>query len=228
MKLRTAAAPTNGRRTRAVVAARTLTHTGRRVSRRMPRSRGSCPRRRALPARGAAAVRGPRRHYPFDETTRHRGQRPLRERQARGHRQWQRRNRLERRARTRRCPAATAGRRPRSGCRTACWRASTTSRSPTTSGSPAPRSRDRCSRSAGRPTTAATLTATPGAGTTPHQASIAGPGASPAAQTAAAPVSLAANTWIHVAVTVKGGDADAPGQLLLYEDGAADDVQRPR
>ena len=32
------------------------------------------------------------------------------------------------------------------------------------------------------------LTATPGAGTTPHQASIAGPGASPAVQTAAAPV----------------------------------------
>jgi hypothetical protein len=55
------------------------------------------------------------------------------------------------------------------------------------------------------------LTATPGAGTTPHQASIAGPGASPTVQTAAAPVSLRANVWIHVAVTVKGGDASAPG-----------------
>ncbi len=47
-----------------------------------------------------------------------------------------------------------------------------------------------------------------------------------AVQTAAAPVSLLANTWIHVAVTVKGGDVTAPGQLRLYEDGAADDVQR--
>jgi hypothetical protein len=63
------------------------------------------------------------------------------------------------------------------------------------------------------------LTATPGAGTTPHQASIAGPGANAAQQTAAAPVSLPANAWIHVAVTVKGGDADTPGQLLVYEDG---------
>ncbi|MBE2320924.1 hypothetical protein DVA67_033515 [Solirubrobacter sp. CPCC 204708] len=63
------------------------------------------------------------------------------------------------------------------------------------------------------------LTATPGSGTTPHQASIAGPGASPAVQTAAAPVSLLTNTWIHVAVTVKGGDASAPGQLRVYEDG---------
>ena len=63
------------------------------------------------------------------------------------------------------------------------------------------------------------LTATPGAGTTPHQASIAGPGANPTVQTAAAPVSLLANTWIHVAVTVKGGDASALGQLRLYEDG---------
>ena len=63
------------------------------------------------------------------------------------------------------------------------------------------------------------LTATPGAGTTPHQASIAGPGAGAPAQTAAAPVSLAANAWTHVAVTVKGGGTDAPGQLLLYEDG---------
>ena len=63
------------------------------------------------------------------------------------------------------------------------------------------------------------LTATPGSGTTPHQASIAGPGASAAVQTAAAPVSLLANTWIHVAVTVKGGDVSAPGQLRLYEDG---------
>ena len=63
------------------------------------------------------------------------------------------------------------------------------------------------------------LTATPGAGTTPHQASIAGPGASAPAQTAAAPVSLAANAWTHVAVTVKGGGTDTPGQLLLYEDG---------
>ena len=64
------------------------------------------------------------------------------------------------------------------------------------------------------------LTATPGSGTTPHQASISGPGAGATAQTAAAPVSLLANTWIHVAVTVKGGDVSAPGQLRLYEDGA--------
>ena len=63
------------------------------------------------------------------------------------------------------------------------------------------------------------LTATPGAGTTPHQASIAGPGASAPVQTAAAPVSLAANVWTHVAVTVRGGGTAAPGQLLLYEDG---------
>ena len=51
------------------------------------------------------------------------------------------------------------------------------------------------------------LTATPGAGTTPHQASIAGPGASPAAQTAAAPVSLLANTWI-----ARGGDGQGRGR----------------
>ena len=70
------------------------------------------------------------------------------------------------------------------------------------------------------------LTATPGAGTTPHQASIAGPGASPVAQTAAAPVALAANTWKHVAVTVKGGDAATPGQLLLYEDGVLVALER--
>ncbi len=64
------------------------------------------------------------------------------------------------------------------------------------------------------------LSATPGAGTTPHQASIAGPGTSPAAQTVGGPVALAAGTWKHVAVTVKGGDALTPGRLSLYEDGA--------
>ena len=65
------------------------------------------------------------------------------------------------------------------------------------------------------------LTATPGAGTTPHQASIAGPGASPvAADRRRGPAALAANTLKHVAVTIKGGDALTPGQLLLYEDGA--------
>ena len=67
---------------------------------------------------------------------------------------------------------------------------------------------------------AGTLSATPGAGTAPHQASLAGPGASPGAQTASAPAALAANTWKHVAVTIKGGDALTPGRLLLYEDGA--------
>ena len=64
------------------------------------------------------------------------------------------------------------------------------------------------------------LTATPGAGTTRHQASIAGPGASPVAQTVTGPAALAANTFKHVAVTIKGGDALTPGQMLLYEDGA--------
>ena len=61
------------------------------------------------------------------------------------------------------------------------------------------------------------LPATPGAGTTPHQATIAGPAGTPV--TAAAPVSLLGDTWIHVAVTVKGGDASAPGQLRVFEDG---------
>lgn len=65
-----------------------------------------------------------------------------------------------------------------------------------------------------------TLTATPGSGTTPHQATITGPGVAPLPQTAAAPVSLAANTWIHVAVTLKGGDSATPGELRVYEDGA--------
>ena len=63
------------------------------------------------------------------------------------------------------------------------------------------------------------LTATPGAGTTRHSASIAGPGASPVAQTVTAPAALNATTFKHVAVTIKGGDATTPGQLLLYEDG---------
>jgi hypothetical protein len=63
------------------------------------------------------------------------------------------------------------------------------------------------------------LTATPGAGTTRHLASIAGPGANPVAQTVGGPVALAANTWKHVAVTIKGGDAATPGRMLLYEDG---------
>src|SRR5690242_19900854 len=52
---------------------------------------------------------------------------------------------------------------------------------------------------------AGSLSATPGAGAAPHQASLAGPGASPVAQTASAPAALAANTWKHVAVTIKGG-----------------------
>ncbi len=63
------------------------------------------------------------------------------------------------------------------------------------------------------------LTATPGAGTTRHTASIAGPGASPVSQTVGGPVALPANTWKHVTVTVKGGDAVTPGQMVLYEDG---------
>lgn len=61
--------------------------------------------------------------------------------------------------------------------------------------------------------------ATPGAGTTPHQATITAPGIAPVPHTAAAPVSLAANTWIHVAVTLTGGDPGAPGTLRVYEDG---------
>ena len=63
------------------------------------------------------------------------------------------------------------------------------------------------------------LTASPGAGTTPHQAAFAPPGASPVAQTATAPVALAANTWKHVAVTIKGGDGATAGRIALYEDG---------
>ena len=64
------------------------------------------------------------------------------------------------------------------------------------------------------------LTATPGAGTTRHSASIAGPGASPVAQTGdRARRRSPANTFKHVAVTIKGGDALTPGQMLLYEDG---------
>jgi len=63
------------------------------------------------------------------------------------------------------------------------------------------------------------LAATPGAGTARHSASIAGPGANPVAQTATAPAALAGNTFKHVAVTIKGGDALTPGQMLLYEDG---------
>ena len=39
------------------------------------------------------------------------------------------------------------------------------------------------------------------------------------AQTATGPTALAANTFKHVAVTIKGGDALTPGQMLLYEDG---------
>ena len=64
------------------------------------------------------------------------------------------------------------------------------------------------------------LAATPGAGTTRHSASLAGPGASPVAQSATGPAALAGNTFKHVAVTIKGGDALTPGQLLIYEDGA--------
>ncbi|NHC46685.1 immunoglobulin-like domain-containing protein [Motilibacter aurantiacus] len=51
-----------------------------------------------------------------------------------------------------------------------------------------------------------------------HQAAIAGPGTP--AQTAAGPAGLARNVWKHVAVTVKGGSASAPGELRVYEDGA--------
>jgi hypothetical protein len=64
------------------------------------------------------------------------------------------------------------------------------------------------------------LAATPGAGTARHSVSIAGPGASPAALTATGPTALAGNTFKHVAVTIKGGDALMPGRMLLYEDGA--------
>ena len=35
----------------------------------------------------------------------------------------------------------------------------------------------------------------------------------------AAPASLARNVWKHVAVTLRGGDATTPGEMLLYEDG---------
>ena len=65
------------------------------------------------------------------------------------------------------------------------------------------------------------LTASPGAGTTPHQAAFAPPGANPVAQTATAPVALPANTWKHVAVSVMGGDSAATGRISLYEDGRA-------
>jgi hypothetical protein len=68
------------------------------------------------------------------------------------------------------------------------------------------------------------LTATPGAGTTRHTASLAGPGASPVPQTVGGPVALAANTWKHVTLTIKGGDAASPGRMVLYEDGAQVDA----
>lgn len=58
------------------------------------------------------------------------------------------------------------------------------------------------------------LTATPGAGTTRHTASLTGPGATPVVHTVGAAVALPANTFKHVAVTVKGGS-----RLALYEDG---------
>ena len=65
------------------------------------------------------------------------------------------------------------------------------------------------------------LTATPGAGTTPHQASITGPGTGPAAQTAAAPVSLARQ---HVDPRRRDGQGRGrdrrPDSCALYEDGA--------
>lgn len=51
----------------------------------------------------------------------------------------------------------------------------------------------------------------------PHQASIAGPGT--AAQVVAAPAGLLRPVWKHVAVTVRGGDATNPGEMVLYEDG---------
>ena len=70
------------------------------------------------------------------------------------------------------------------------------------------------------------LTATPGAGTTPHQASIAGPGAGAPAQTAAAPVSLAANAWTHVAVTVKGGGNRRARSAPALRGRRADDLER--
>ena len=141
---------------------------------------GFATRRRARSGRTAArAQRGPRGALPVRRDERHRGQRPLRRRTARGHRQRQRRHGLEQRARPDAARAATAARPPRSGCRTPCWPASTTSRSPTTCGCPAPRSRVPCSRSARTADNGGSLTATPGAGTTRHQASIAGPGASP-------------------------------------------------
>ncbi len=63
------------------------------------------------------------------------------------------------------------------------------------------------------------LSATPGAGTAPHQALLAPLGANPVAQTATGPTALAGNTFKHVAVTIKGGDALTPGRMLLYEDG---------
>ncbi|HEX6027328.1 MAG TPA: immunoglobulin-like domain-containing protein [Solirubrobacter sp.] len=68
------------------------------------------------------------------------------------------------------------------------------------------------------------LTATPGAGTTRHTASLAGPGANPAPHTVGGPVALAANTWIHVAVTIKGGDSATPGRMVLFENGVQVDA----
>src|SRR3954466_13689726 len=67
---------------------------------------------------------------------------------------------------------------------------------------------------------AGSLTATPGAGTAGHSAAITGQGASPTVQAGTGPTALAGNLFKHVAVTIRGGDALTPGQMLLYEDGA--------
>ncbi|TNC16977.1 hypothetical protein FHE66_13110 [Georgenia sp. 311] len=50
-----------------------------------------------------------------------------------------------------------------------------------------------------------------------HEVSIAAP--SGTAQTAGAPLGLPRNEWTHVAVTIEGGTAEAPGTMHVYENG---------
>src|SRR3954471_2271215 len=91
--------------------------------------------------------------------------------------------------------------------------------SPSTSGSRAPTQQGQVFAFGRTADNAGYLAATPGAGTTAHSASIAGPGANPVAQSVTAPAALTGNAFKHVAVTIKGGDALTPGQMRLYEDG---------
>ena len=190
------------------------------------------PRRRAPACRPASALRAspspPRISWRTTRSTRPPGT-VVNDRsgngQPRGDRQQQRDDRLEQRARPDAAGRQRRDRRPRSGCRTRCCRAEQRDdrlRRPAlehdAAGAgvrvrPDGRQRRLPDRDAGR-------RHHPPLGVDRRARARA---RSP--QTATAPAALAANTFKHVAVTIKGGDALTPGQMLLYEDGVAGRLQ---